>query len=313
MSTQDFIKNAIKIHGDKYDYSLVNYINSKTNVIIICKEHGEFMQRTSHHTSGHGCKGCAKINISNGVKASTVSKKGEYIDRIKLIHNNKYLYPNFKPAKTTDKVKIICPKHGLFEQTLANHLQGSGCHKCGSLRIAEAVKNISRDNKQDFSHITPPQGSKVIPLTRGKYALVDEEDYERVNKYNWCASKESNSWYAYTTINNKHRSLHKFLLKSNKGRIDHINHDGLDNRKINLRDCTPSENAQNGRSHRDSVSKYKGVSWFKRDNKWKAQISINGKNKHLGYFLSEEEAARAYDAKAKELHKEFAYLNFPVI
>lgn len=92
--------------------------------------------------------------------------------------------------------------------------------------------------------------------------------------------------------------------------VDHINHNGLDNRKANLRIATFSENRRNSRKAKDTSSKYKGVSWHKNNKKWHAGININGRRKHLGSFDDEIQAAKAYDEVARKYHGEFSSLNF---
>lgn len=155
---------------------------------------------------------------------------------------------------------------------------------------------------------------KEIPLTRGKVALVDDEDYERVMQYKWCTHKDRNTWYATRTSYNPKKSipLHRFIMNAKPGEeVDHINHNGLDDRRCNLRIVTRSQNHMNrGKMKNKCTSKYKGVYWFKNLNKWMVHIEINGKKMHVGLFNNEEEAARAYDKKAKELFGEYAYFNF---
>jgi hypothetical protein len=157
---------------------------------------------------------------------------------------------------------------------------------------------------------------KLIPLTQGKFAMVDDEDYEKLNKYKWYAKKGRDTYYVarnsslqngiQTTIR-MHREI--LNLTTEKTMIDHINHDTLDNQRHNLRVCTQSQNSMNQVSKR-GTSKYKGVSWHKLCGKWQSYIRINWKHTHIGIFTHEEDAARAYDKKAKELFGEYAYLNF---
>jgi hypothetical protein len=163
--------------------------------------------------------------------------------------------------------------------------------------------------------------SKEIPLSKGQVAIVDDDDFERVNQYNWHVlfSRSSGVFYASTkwTINHKrvYVSLHSFILNFPKGKqIDHINHDPLDNRKCNLRLCTNQQNSFNKgpREYMDGrvkTSLYKGVSWKKRNKKWCAQIMVDGKKKHIGLYKEEKEAAKAYNEFAKRLFGDFAYLN----
>lgn len=161
-----------------------------------------------------------------------------------------------------------------------------------------------------------------IPLTQGKYAIVDPEDFERLNKYKWYAIKCKNTFYAgrnsRTGASQKrlYVKMHNEVIKPPKGLIlDHINRNGLDNRKANLRPATRAENILNRPyifKTKNSPSKYKGVTWHKRWNKWHVQICHNGRRKSVGYFDDEIDAAHAYDKAAKKYHRDFAGLNFPV-
>ena len=125
-NAEEFIKKAKLIHGDKYDYSKVNYLNNRTNVIIICPIHGEFTQTPNTHLNGSGCYQCNKHN--GGVKQKF--NKDFFIEKSKKIHNNKYDYSKVNYKNINKKVCIICPIHGEFTQTPYNHLKGSGCPLC---------------------------------------------------------------------------------------------------------------------------------------------------------------------------------------
>ena len=156
---------------------------------------------------------------------------------------------------------------------------------------------------------------KKIPLTQGKFTLVDDEDFERASNYKWFRDRATYTSYATRNIgtrpNKSKQRMHRLIMQAKKGQqIDHINGNGLDNRRCNLRFCTNSQNQMNARPMGGS-SKYKGVSWNKKGNKWYSAIRFNYKQIHLGVFVSETLAAKAYDSKAKELFGEFAYLNFP--
>lgn len=143
---------------------------------------------------------------------------------------------------------------------------------------------------------------------KGKYvALVDDEDFEWLSSYNWCFDGR------YVQRRNKkegHVRMHVMIMKPTNGMgVDHKNSNSLDNRKTNLRVCSQGDNARNMSRHKDATSKYKGLS--KRGNRWHVRINFNYKHIEVGLFDNEEEAAMAYDKKAKEIHGEFAKLNFP--
>lgn len=157
-----------------------------------------------------------------------------------------------------------------------------------------------------------------IPLTRGKYAIVDVEDYERLSRYKWYACEGGRGFYAVrsgTPVKGKRRSvkMHREVLRMPDGLIiDHINHNGLDNRKSNLRAASPAQNSWNKRKQRGRYSSiYKGVHRDREKKKWVASIAKNNKAIKIGLFDDERDAARAYDAMAKKLFGEYAYLNFP--
>ena len=155
---------------------------------------------------------------------------------------------------------------------------------------------------------------KEIKLTQNKVALVDDEDFEYLNQFKWYALKSYSTHYAVRGIRLKGKGItilmHRVILNMPKEmKTDHINHESLDNRRVNLRICTDSQNAMNMNSHKNSSSRFKGVSWHKRDKKWQVRIGYKKKVKYLGYSLSENEASLIYDKKAIELFGEFANLN----
>lgn len=152
---------------------------------------------------------------------------------------------------------------------------------------------------------------KKIPLTQGKFALIDDEDFDKINQYKWhLFNNHDRGLYARSSGK---ILMHRMILDliDPKIKIDHINHDGLDNTRLNLRICTDSQNQQNrNKPKKICTSKYKNVSWKKQNNKWQSYINFNKKRIFLGYFSKEMEAAKAYDNAAKELFGKFARLNF---
>jgi hypothetical protein len=157
-----------------------------------------------------------------------------------------------------------------------------------------------------------PENIKVIPLTKGLYAVVDATDFDRVSQYRWYAQTRNHTNYAACDLQNpkRHMYMHRFLLGEPQGLdVDHINHDGLDNRRSNLRSATRSQNHFNKRKSEGKSSKFKGVSRYK-NGKWQAHIGINGKRHSLGNsFKTEEEAFEAYCAEAKRMHGDYLHLD----
>jgi hypothetical protein len=151
-----------------------------------------------------------------------------------------------------------------------------------------------------------------IPLTQGKVALVDDDDLERVLKHIWVASLQRGKWYAVGVVQSKLTYLHRFILDLNSSdpEIDHIDRNGLDCRRSNMRLATRSQQMANQKKQSDTSSRFKGVTWLNRNKKWMAQIKVDGKHRYLGSFVDEEDAARAYDKAAKEAWSEFARTNF---
>lgn len=157
---------------------------------------------------------------------------------------------------------------------------------------------------------------KEINLQNGVVALVSDEDYHKISSYKWFyKTNKTGVSYAYTTICSKGKRkniyMHRMVLGlSGSEIVDHINRNGLDNRRENLRVCTYSQNMCNSKTRKDNKSGYRGVSYCNRNKKWQAHINHLGGQKNLGLFNTPEEAALKYDEWARKLHGIFANLNF---
>ena len=157
---------------------------------------------------------------------------------------------------------------------------------------------------------------KLIALSQGKFAQVDDEDYDYLMQWKWWAGKSTNVFYAGRNVRNDRLrttiKMHRIIMgyNSHKLCIDHIDGDGLNNQRCNLRFATKPENNMNKKSSIGSSSVYKGVCWDKNSNKWISQIRRDGRKVYFKRFINEIDAAKQYDIWAKELFKDFAKLNF---
>lgn len=156
---------------------------------------------------------------------------------------------------------------------------------------------------------------KEIQLTQGQVALVDDQDFEFLNQWKWHLKKDGDRKYAVRNLpllngKQKRLSMHRLIMcMPDDVVIDHINGNGLDNRKCNLRICTNHDNLKNRRVSSNNTSGFKGVSWHKRDKIWQSRIKVNQKYIHLGCFKDPKEGAVAYNNAATKYFGEFALLN----
>lgn len=148
---------------------------------------------------------------------------------------------------------------------------------------------------------------KLIPISQGKFAKVDDDDFEALSVNKWTCSHG----YAVRKPKNKNIYMHRVVMNvPDDMQIDHINRDPLDNRKSNLRICTGHENRCNIGPRKDNTSGFRGVSSHRSSGKFQSKITVNGEQIYIGTFDNPEDAARAYDVAATKYHGEFAYLNF---
>lgn len=154
---------------------------------------------------------------------------------------------------------------------------------------------------------------KEIPLTQGKTALVDDEDYDELSRYNWFYQGKYAARHTKIADNSKKKIIymHHAIVGQKTGlEVDHVSGQRLDNRKENLRHVTHAQNLYNkGLRVKETSSQFKGVGWSKHFEKWRARIIINRKDIHLGLFDIEKDAATAYNNAATELYGEYARLN----
>lgn len=207
-------------------------------------------------------------------------------------------------------------KSGASAQILTGDCRTSadplGCGRIGA-DAPLAQWRERRISNPDVVGSSPTGGSTLavtLRLSSGKVALIDLEDLERVSAFKWSACWIASGWYAKSWAGGKQIYLHRFIVGARRGQIvDHISGDSLDCRKANMRIVGTRENSLNRRANRGNGTGFKGV--MKRGAGFQARIGLDGNRRVIGSFRTAEEAARAYDAAARELHGEYARCNFP--
>ena len=182
--TQSFTIKANKVHSNKYDYSLVEYKNHKTKVKIICPKHGEFEQIAIYHTSGNGCPICANDFLGNNTQS--------FVIKANKVHNNKYDYSLVEYKNYKIKIKIICPKHGEFEQTPRSHLNGYGCKLCGIEKLKHNTQsfvekaNKVHNNKYDYSLVKYKNSYSKVKIICPKHGEFEQRPNSHLSLKEGC-------------------------------------------------------------------------------------------------------------------------------
>lgn len=223
----DFIKRANKVHYNKYDYSKVEYIGSRNKIVIVCPEHGEFIQRADAHLSGNKCPVC-KINILKDLKISTT----EFIIEAKNIHGNKYDYSLVEYTGSKSNIKIICSKHGVFKQRAENHRRGSGCPLCNGSKGEELIskylnsKEIKYNREYKFSdcrNILPLPFDFYIPSTN---TCIEYDGIQHHEPRDFFGGKE-----AFKELNKRDKIKDKYC-KDNNIKLIRIKYNENTNKKL---------------------------------------------------------------------------------
>ena len=184
--TEEFINKAREVHGNKYDYSKVEYLNNHTKVCIICPIHGEFWQTPYSHLK-HGCPKC-----SNNKRLTTE----EFIEKSRKVHGDKYDYSKVKYINNSTKVCIICPIHGEFWQKPQNHMQGKGCLKCCGKSLTNEEKiaklKIIHNNKYDYSISDFTNGKEKTKIICPIHGIFEMDYDHHGNSKNGCPKCANN-------------------------------------------------------------------------------------------------------------------------
>lgn len=235
LTTAQFIEKAIKIHGNKFDYSLTNYKQTHANIKIICVIHGYFLQTPGNHLQGSGCPKCANIRriVSNSKNSS------DFIAEANLIHNHKYDYSNVEYINAYTNVVIFCPIHGKTNQQPTRHLNSSGCPYCGaSTRSISKTNNLvdviskcctTHNNKYDYSLVKYVNNyTKIIIVcpNHGIFAQTPNSHTQGAGcpKCSKHVSKKENTWLNYHNIPDNPDSRQVYIKINNIGiRVDGFN------------------------------------------------------------------------------------------
>ena len=214
----EFIESAIKIHGDMYDYSKVVYIRSIEKIIIICKEHGEFLQEANSHLAGHKCKKCAFKSISDNLRSNNES----FIIKANKVHENKYDYSKVNYSENGRiPVIIICKEHGEFLQSPNKHLYGNGCKKCSIIKRGICLKhsnesfiikaNKVHENKYDYSKVNYSENGRIpviiICKEHGDFIQKPQDHLSGNGCQKCCHKKYSKSSILYLNFISKLRNI----------------------------------------------------------------------------------------------------------
>ena len=180
LTAEEFIERAKKVHGDKYDYSLVEYVNSKSKVKIICPVHGIFEQRPNSHLNGNGCPEC-KNDLTGNRSRKT---KEDFIKKAIEIHGYKYDYSLVEYKNRESKVRIICPVHGVFEQSPHDHLSKRGCPKCAGKNktnddFVKQLRNV-HGNKYDYSLVEYTGAFNKIKIICPVHGVFEQSPHDHL-------------------------------------------------------------------------------------------------------------------------------------
>ena len=232
-NTESFISAAKLVHGNKYNYSKVNYITNYSKVCIICPKHGEFWQTPYSHLKGRGCTKC-------GHSLDTE----EFVNKSKDVHANKYDYSKVKYINNSTKVCIICPEHGEFWQTPKNHLSGKGCGKCANVIKGKSFHKIDKEK------ITEIKKQAFIKAAKKKFG--DLFDYSNINYVNNKTKITINSKkYGEISITPKDHLKLKYGCRE----------EGRKTRKFTNEQFIEKSKLVHGNKYDYSKSMYNGMNW----------------------------------------------------
>jgi hypothetical protein len=269
LTTQEFIERSKQIHGDKYDYSVTQYVNNDTKVNIICPIHGIFSVKPSSHLKGYGCKECSKENRKDKInsKANINSRFKRFVDKANKVHHNKYDYSQADYKNVFEKIKIICPEHGEFFQVPQEHLKGRGCPKCANISHGNKMRKpvetfieqarIIHGNKYDYSKMNYVNNFTNIEIVCPEHGSFFQTPKEHL-KGNGC-HKCSSSISEKDIFNLLERNNIKFETQKKFDWLKYKNNMSLD---FYLPDYNIAIECQ-GRQHFEIIDRFGGSKGYK--------------------------------------------------
>ena len=217
---EKFISKAKNKFGSEYDYTNINYVNSSTKINIKCNKHNElFLQVPAEHLRGKiGCKSCQRpiktIKPKQAMNSWKVITKDEFVSRAKINHGDKYDYSMVTYTSSTDKVQIICPEHGVFEQEPSNHIRGKGCNLCAIQQRTKALTcskddfiykaKLSHGDKYDYSNVLYVNSQTKVNILCPKHGEFEQLPYDHISKHG-CTK-------CTTSISSDEKEVNQFLV-----------------------------------------------------------------------------------------------------
>lgn len=313
---EETIAKFRQVWGDQYDYSLItddNYVNTSTHVPIVCRKHGMWMQTPHDHFSGAGCPDCWEERRGKSIRVT----REEFIERANAIHGGKYNYDLVEFETTSDTIKIICPKHGIFEQTCHAHLSGQGCWDCGLekmsiTRTGKALKGARRTKygvanlDVDFSTTNDPIIEKAYRhWTNMLQRCYDEKHRDKYIAYKDCVVCDE--WLNFS-------GFLRWFLNTENSTIDgyHLDKDILvkGNKIYSPDTCCFVPNEINVLFTKRGSCRGNlpiGVTKATKSKNYEASIS-KGKQEYIGTYGTPEEAFNAYKIEKEKWIKEQAVI-----
>ena len=288
LTTEEFIERAKKIHGNKYDYSKVEYVNNHTKVCIICPIHGEFWQQPNNHLQGKSCPKCSK----KGIKYTL----DEFIEMSNVIHNGKYDYSKVEYVNSATKVCIICPIHGEFWQTPSEHLVGYGCSRCVrenfNLTTEEFIQRAQKihGNKYDYSKVKYEKWNEKVCIICPKHGEFWQTPCKHLQGQSCPKCKSSH--LELFTIKMLNENNIKYIHQANKHDLKWLGNQRID---IFLPQYNIAIECQ-GEQHYKSIDIWNGEEGLKR----RMELDTIKLNKCIEhgvkiYYVGEERYAKKYN------------------